>query len=96
MKKLSPQKQYIYSLYKSGNWICSTKIEFVRDHRKRISEMREMGFNFESKKCDGICGVNHTSNIHTYRLIDTPKREVYVYELINGIRVPKLTLQPYE
>jgi hypothetical protein len=71
---LSPQKQKIYDLYKDGEWKCSTAIHFIRDYRKRISEMQREGFLFNSMACDNRCGVNHGSNIHMYRLIGEPKK----------------------
>lgn len=30
---------------------------------------------------------------YVYTLVDTPKRPVYVYELVDGVRVPRLTYQ---
>ena len=73
---LSPQKQYLVELYQDGEWKCSTAIEFVRDFRKRFSEMRREGFSIDSKPCDGRCGVKHASTIHMYRLdapVEPPK-----------------------
>jgi len=68
MVKLSPQKKYLVELYQDGEWKCSTAIQFVRDFRKRISELNTEGYIFESKKCDGRCGIAHNSNVHMYRI----------------------------
>ena len=91
---LSPQKQKLYDMYKHGDWVCSTAILFIRDFRKRISEMRDMGYNFQSMRCDGRCGTKHASNVHMYKLDGEPMRTVYKYELVDGMRVPRATLVP--
>ena len=83
--KLSPQKQKIHNLYKDGEWHCSSEIQFIRDFRKRISEMNESGYQFDSIACDRRCGIKHNSNIHMYRLIDEPKvKKQVVEQLPNG------------
>lgn len=98
--KLSPQKQYIYNLLKSGSWVCSNQIDptVVRDYRKRISEMNHEGFTISSQVCD--CGIGHKAKVHKYRLDESPVRAVYEFDLVNvgGIRVrkPRLTYVPAE
>ena len=71
---LTPQHKQILKIHEDGNWHCSTVIEFIRDQRKRISEMNNEDFNgqryqFESKKCDGRCGKIHSSNLVMRRLV---------------------------
>lgn len=88
MKSLSPQKKYLLDLYSDGEWKCSTAIQFVRDFRKRFSEMREAGYEIESMRCDGRCGQRHTSAIHMYRITSKPTRTVFDYVLKDGMRVP--------
>ena len=92
--KLSPQKRYLYTLLTGGGWVCSNEIDpfFVRDYRKRLSEMRSEGFTIESEVCH--CERKHRAGVHKYRLVEEPKRAVYEYELKDGIRVPHLTYQP--
>jgi len=86
--KLSPQKQRIFELYESGEWVCSTAIFFIRDFRKRISEMNREGFVFQSMKCDGRCGSAHNSNVHMYRLVEKPPKPVdYVRHPLTGERI---------
>jgi FAD synthase len=96
MKSLSPQKKYLVSLLEKGDWVCSNFIDghVVRDFRKRISEMNREGFVIKSEVCDHSCGTNHKAGVHRYRLVERAKRPVYEYELVNGVRVPKLTYQP--
>lgn len=83
--KLSPQKKYLIDLYSNGEWKCSTAIQFVRDFRKRISELNIEGYVFDSEKCDGRCGIKHNSNIHMYRLKAMKPRHVFEPIIINGI-----------
>lgn len=88
--KLSPQKKYLIDLYKDGGWKFSTAIQFVRDFRKRFSELRTQGYDIQSMVCDKRCGVNHTANIHMYRIADVPKKQIYIYDLNSeGVRVPR-------
>lgn len=89
MTSLSPQKRRIIELYKDGQWHCSVEITFIRDYRKRLSEMNHAGFVFESRICDGRCGVKHNANVHMYRLTERPVQKKWVYELVDGVRVPK-------
>ena len=76
--KLSPQKQYLFSLLKNGEWICSNAIDpfILRDHRKRLSEMNREGFVIESEVCH--CERKHRAGVHKYRLVDVPKHEVEI------------------
>lgn len=82
--KYSPQKKKIYELFKDGEYHCSTEITFIRDYRKRISEMNrahqeEKGTEmFESIPCDGRCKQNHQSNVHMYRLKEKPRERKIV------------------
>ena len=97
MPKLSPQKKKIYELFKDGEFHCSTAITFIRDYRKRISEMNrdhyeEKGVEmFDSMPCDKRCGQNHESNVHMYRLKEKPKQQKKEDIFINGIRYAKLS-----
>ena len=50
--------------------MCTTVFDtmFIRDHRKRVSELIEKGHKIESEPCRGECGKNHNSNIYKRRL----------------------------
>lgn len=89
--KLSPQKKYLLDLYGDGDWHCSTDIHFVRDFRKRISEMNAAGYVFKSIACDGRCRTKHSANIHMYRLEsgppEPPKPVTYVRHPVTGERI---------
>ena len=52
-----------------GTWKCSTEIDFMRDARKRISELRQKGYRIEGIPCDGRCGVRHHSRLYMRRLV---------------------------
>ena len=86
--KLSPQKKKIYELYRDGDWHCSTEITFIRDYRKRISEMNRTNLEekgqemFDSQPCDGRCKQNHQSSVHMYRLKEKPKTYSYIPVLL--------------
>ena len=68
MKKLTPQQEKILELHRGMDWVCSTSYEFIRDHRKRISELntgylKEKGYQLVAKPCDGRCGKSHNSAV---------------------------------
>lgn len=72
--KLSPQHKQILKIHGDFKFHCSTVIEFIRDQRKRISELNLNDFDgvrysFESEKCDGRCGKIHSSNLVMRRLV---------------------------
>lgn len=54
----------------NGNWVCTTVFDtmFIRDHRKRVSELIQEGHKIESEPCRGECGKKHNSNIYKRRL----------------------------
>lgn len=90
MKALSPQKQKLLELFKDAEWHCSNEITplFIRDYRKRLSEMSREGFEFKSMRCDGRCRVNHSSNVHMYCLVGEPQKPVdYVKHPVTGERI---------
>lgn len=68
--------QQLIELHKNGNWICSTTIEYMRDHRKRYSELSAKGFIFEATPCDGRCDKQHSSRLFMRRLMQKPTKLV--------------------
>jgi hypothetical protein len=88
--KLSPQKQKIIDYLKGGEWKCMASAGFfIKDDRKRISELKEAGYEIDGKPCDKRCGTNHSSGIFMRKLVNSPMRTIYKYALINGVRVPQ-------
>ena len=63
MEKLSPQKDYILSFLRKGDWVCGRAwLSRVKDDRKRIGEMREYmaskGYEILGEACKGrFCRV---------------------------------------
>ena len=98
--RLSPNQRKIVDYLADGEWRCfATPDFFMKDDRKRISELNAMGFVIEGMKCDGRCGIKHKSNVLMRRLVERAKREMWMYEekvLTDGqvVRVPHLTFQP--
>ena len=77
--KPNRQQEEILKLHRGGEWICSTAYEYIRDHRKRISELnegylKERGYQLVGKRCDGRCGKKHSSTLFMRRAekIETP------------------------
>ena len=66
--KPNPQQEKILELHRGGEWVCSTAYEFIRDHRKRISELnlgylKKKGYVLRAIPCDGRCGKTHSSQL---------------------------------
>lgn len=66
--KLSRQHEELLKIHRDLNWHCSTEYEYMRDHRKRLSELREhlaeKGYFFNGKRCTMH---NHKGNIFMRR-----------------------------
>lgn len=70
--RLTPQQEKILEIHRDKQYHCSTEYEFIRDHRKRISELNEgylkdKGFKLVGKPCDNRCGKNHSSSLFMRR-----------------------------
>lgn len=70
--KLSPQKEKILEVLRDKQWHCSSEFGYIKDDRKRISElnegyMKEKGFEIVGKRCDGRCGIKHNSSLFMRR-----------------------------
>lgn len=67
MKKNTHHEQLL-AIHRDMQWHCSTEYEYMRDHRKRLSELNlgyllEKGYQLVAKKCDGRCGKKHNSMV---------------------------------
>ena len=71
--KLTPQQTQIINLLSDGEYHCPTAELFMKDDRKRISELRKMGYEFDSPPCDKKCGINHSSRVVMRALVKTPE-----------------------
>ena len=54
----------------------ATKDFFMKDDRKRISELRAVGYEIKSLRCDKRCKIEHSSGVKMRRLVAEPKQEV--------------------
>ena len=70
---MSPQQNKLIELHEDGTWKCSTAVEYMRDARKRYSELSKMGYVFEKLPCDGRCGHSHNSGLLMRRLVNIPE-----------------------
>ena len=73
--KLTPQQFTLIELHEDGKWVCSTAVEYMRDARKRYSELSRMGFVFKKEKCKQY-GHSHNSGLLMRRLVEWPKSPV--------------------
>jgi hypothetical protein len=74
---MTPQQQKIIELHKDRMWHCSTEIEYIRDARKRISELNiaereKTGHDLFEK---AICTLhsNHSSQLLMRRITKVPE-----------------------
>lgn len=77
MKYLTPQHKQLLELHDKKEWVCSTTIEYMRDHRKRYSELSQKGYTFEAKPCDMNCGTSHSSRLFMRKLLSNPLLNKY-------------------
>ncbi len=78
----SRQQEEILKLHRGQDWVCATAYAFIRDHRKRISELnngylKERGYKFVGEKCDGRCGKTHSSALFMRKVVrlDAPESQ---------------------
>lgn len=45
---------------------------YMKDDRKRISELNQNGYTIIGKICDGRCTVRHSANIFMRKMIQRP------------------------
>lgn len=94
MMHLTPQHKRILDLHSDGEWHCSTQIEYIRDQRKRISELNAGGYTFEAMKCNICKPHKHNSNLLMRRLLSKhtpePKFEMRIIETPYGPRAVKV------
>lgn len=69
-----------------GEWHCSTELDYMRDARKRISELIKSGLNIEGISCDGRCGKTHKSK--------TLKMRRLVPQAYAGAETPQIAPNP--
>jgi hypothetical protein len=82
--KLTPQQKKIVDMLRDGLWHCPTKECFIKDDRKRISELSRMR-TFDGKKIYNIegqpCTLHpHTSRVYMRRLVGLKPKPVYQYD----------------
>ena len=86
MKENKTQHEKILDIHSDGQWHCSTEIEYIRDQRKRISELNaeqreKTGYDmFEAISCDGRCGKTHNSRLFMRRLNRQKQEEEKLYK----------------
>lgn len=88
MKLPTPQQQLILDYLRDLDWHCmATKDFFMKDDRKRCSELNEegsylhqKGYWINSRKCDGRCGINHSSRIFMRRAERLPVMKPAEYD----------------
>jgi hypothetical protein len=64
---------------------CLSRFPAITRLSAIIQDLELAGYTFDSHKRDGDW---------VYTLVEAPKRPLYEYELVNGVRVPKLTYIP--
>ena len=81
MAKQSPQKQKILEVLRDKDWHCSSEFGYIKDDRKRISELNEeymksKGWEIVGQTCDGRCGKTHSSGLFmrkAVRVVESPQ-----------------------
>ena len=77
MSQLTPQQQRIVDFLADGAWHCMANEFFMKDDRKRISEINRIeGYKIIGLKCDKRCKKNHSSRIHMRKMTKRPEGAV--------------------
>jgi hypothetical protein len=76
MRPLTPQQQKIIDFLADGRWHCMADTFFMKDDRKRISELNKLGYEIIGMKCDRSCGKKHSSRVYMRKLKGSPTVEV--------------------
>lgn len=75
---LTPQQRLIVNYLEDMEWHCMASAEFfMKDDRKRISELNQRGYEIEGTKCDGRCGVKHSARVFMRRIVRVPPLNPY-------------------
>ncbi len=98
--KLTPQQQKIIDYLQDGEWHCMASVDFyMKDDRKRISELIAKGYVIEGESCKSIesgCAKQHSSKVYMRRLRQSPvvlKQRITFRETPTG-RVAVIDLVP--
>lgn len=75
---LTPQQQRVVDFLADGHWHCMANDFFMKDDRKRISELNHKGFKIIGDPCDRACGKNHSSRVYMRKLVEWPDAQVPV------------------
>lgn len=83
--KLSPQKEQILEVLRDKAWHCSSEFGYIKDDRKRISELNEeymksKGYEIVGKKCDGRCGKKHSSGLFMRKAVKRSVQSTHAEE----------------
>lgn len=71
--KFTPQQKLIVDYLQEGTWKCMASAQFyMKDDRKRISELNAKGYEIEGVPCDKRCGINHSSKVFMRRIAKRP------------------------
>src|SRR3990167_6745523 len=73
--QMTPQQNQILNMHADSQWHCPTKELYMKDDRKRYSELRRKGYKFESRACE--LGHNHNSRVFMRKLIEEPGLETH-------------------
>lgn len=78
MAKLTPQQKKILDYLADGEWHCMANANFyMKDDRKRISELNDKGYDIQGERCKGMCGIKHSAGIYMRRLAALPPPNKY-------------------
>ena len=86
--RLTPQQKKVIGYLSDGDWHCMANHDFfMKDDRKRISELNNLGYKIEGKPCDGRCGIRHSARLLMRRINKKPKPVTFSFVERNGIMV---------
>lgn len=75
----TPQQKLLLDMLADMKWHCPTNELFIKDDRKRFSELRQKGYVFESIPCELH---NHNSRVVMRRLVSVSSLQTEAKEVV--------------
>src|SRR3990167_6743898 len=71
---MTPQQSQILNMLADGKFHCPTIELFMKDDRRRFTDLRQMGYIFDSPRCN--MGHNHNSGVVMRKLVSAPSTQL--------------------
>lgn len=81
---LTPQHKRILDWLEDGNYHCGVEMTYMIDMRKRVSEMKVLGYEIEGKRCNLH---RHDSGVYMRRWVKEKPKYKLQFDPIKNVMV---------